>query len=291
MAEFDLAQQIVIERAYEIDQTRIGAGFFMKRVSRLNGRMKPTVFSNFSMIGYQTYGLVFKKDLGITIEPSDRMSVTTRIVRAQRLPTFMELHANNRFFVGNPDLQKESVWDIELSTNYRISPLAQIHVSGFLGWLSDVIVYVPLLGTKQQPINAHTARRYGIDVNFSYEPREWLMFESNNSILYTRVKASKAPLPQAPPFLGFSKLRFGTEDFLSMSLLGRYRGPTSANLNGTLKTKAYALVDAIFSARVYKRLTTSLSISNVFNHKTARDIYEMPLPGTIFFGQVELENL
>ncbi len=289
--DFDLAQKIIIERAYEIDQTRVGGGLEMKRASHLSGRMKPTIFSNFSMIGYQTYGLVFKKDLGVSIEPNDRTSLTLRFARSQRLPTFMELHANNRFFAGNPDLEKESVWDLELGTNYQISQKARVHVSGFLGHLSNVIVYVPLLASKQRPINVDAAKRYGLDMNFAYEPLNWLLFETNNSLLFTRVKATNAPLPQAPPFLGFSKLRFGTEDFINLSLLSRYRGPTSANMNGTLKTKAYALIDTILSARVYKKVTTSFSVSNIFNIKTARDIYEMPLPGTIFFGQVELENM
>lgn len=289
--DFDLAQQIVIERAYELDQTRIGGGFVMKRVNYLKGRMKPTIFANFTMLGFQQHGLLFKKDLGFSIEPTERLSLTTRFARSQRLPTFLELYANNRFFVGNPNLKKEGMWDIELGATYKISPQADIHIMGFLGHLSDVIVHIPLLASKQHPINTEDARRYGVDMNFNYEPLMWLKFETNNSFLYTKVKAYDAPLPQAPPFLGFSKLRFGTEDFLSFSLLTRYRGPTSANLNGTLKTNAYALVDTILSARVFKKVTTSFSISNIFNQKTARDTYEMPLPGTIFYGQIELENM
>ncbi|OPZ23198.1 MAG: Vitamin B12 transporter BtuB [bacterium ADurb.BinA186] len=263
----------------------------MKRVNYLKGRMKPTIFANFTMLGFQQHGLLFKKDLGFSIEPTERLSLTTRFARSQRLPTFLELYANNRFFVGNPNLKKEGMWDIELGATYKISPQADIHIMGFLGHLSDVIVHIPLLASKQHPINTEDARRYGVDMNFNYEPLMWLKFETNNSFLYTKVKAYDAPLPQAPPFLGFSKLRFGTEDFLSFSLLTRYRGPTSANLNGTLKTNAYALVDTILSARVFKKVTTSFSISNIFNQKTARDTYEMPLPGTIFYGQIELENM
>ncbi len=288
--DFDLAQQIVVEKAYEIDQTRVGGGFFMKRVNYLKGRLKPVVFANFSMLGYESFGLIFKKDFGVTIEPSEKMSVTARFVRSQRLPTFMEMFANNRFFVGNPDLKKESVWDIELASTYRFGNKAQLKVLGFLGSLSDVIVYVPLLATKQYPINADIARRYGLDLSFSYEPFNWLYFETNNSLLYTKVKATDAPLPQAPPFMGFSKLRFGTEDFISLSLLSRYRTSTSANMNGTIKTKGYGLMDAVFSVRLLEHITTSLSVSNIFNIKTARDTYEMPLPGTVFFAQIAVEN-
>lgn len=288
--DFDLAQQIVIERAYEINQTRIGGGFFMKRVNYLQGRMKPVVFANFSMLGFQSFGLIFKKDLGITIEPRENTSVTARFVRSQRLPTFMEMYANNRFFVGNTDLKKESVWDIELSSTYRFGNKAQIKILGFFGFLSDVIVYVPLLGTKQMPINVDVARRYGLDLSFSYAPFDWLFFETNNSLLYTNIKATEAPLPQAPPFIGFSKLRIGPDDFINLSLLSRYRASATANMNGTLKTKGYGLLDAVLSVRFLKHITTSFSVNNIFNTKTARDSYEMPLPGTTFFAQIEVEN-
>ncbi|MCA9508897.1 MAG: TonB-dependent receptor [Myxococcales bacterium] len=289
--DFDLAQQIVIEKAYELDQSRFGGGFVMKRVNHLSGRMKPTIFAEFSMIGYEKFGLVFKKNLGFSIEPSKQLTLTARYARSQRLPTFLELYANNNFFVGNPDLTKEGVWDIELGAGYKIGSNAHVHVLAFLGHLSDVIIHIPLFASKYYPINTEEAQRYGVELSFDYEPSDWLKFETKNSFLYTKVKETNAPLPQAPPFLGLSKLRIGPQDFINFSILSRYRGPTSANLNGTLKTDAYALVDAIISARVFKKATTSFSVSNIFNVKTARDTYEMPLPGTIFYAQIELESL
>ncbi len=288
--DFEWGQQVVVEHAYELNKTRIGGGLIMKREMRFNGRLKPKTFGNFTMLGFHQQGLIFKKDLGISIEPNDFMSLTGRFVRTQRLPTFMEMYANNRFFVGNEQLTKESVWDIELGTNLRFDQL-RIQVLGFLGYLSDVIVYVPFLATKQRPINAESANRYGLDLNLNYEPWSWLMLETNNALLYSRVKATSAPLPQAPPFLGLSRIRFGYEDFINLSLQSRYRGSTSANIYGTLKTKPYFLVDSIISAQLIERLNISLSVTNIFNIKTARDIYEMPLPGTVFFGQIELGNV
>lgn len=289
--DFDLAQQIVVERAYELDKTRLGAGFVMKRTSYFQGRLKPQLFSNFTMIAYQKHGLIFKKDLGLTIEPTNKSSLTFRWVRSQRLPTFMELYANNSFFVGNPDLEKESIMDIEIASNIKIGSSINLRALAFLGYISDTIVYVPLFAKKKQPINTKSTNRYGFDFSLSYEPLNWLLFETNNSFLYTKVRETDAPLPQAPPFLGLSKVRLGPDDFINVTLQSRYRGPSTANLSGTIKTDPYILVDAVLRTPIYKKLQASFSVNNIFNITTARDTYEMPLPGTVFFGQIELENI
>lgn len=289
--DMEFAEQLVLEQAYELNKTRIGGGFLMKRNMQWSSLLKPATFANFSMIGYHGHGLVFKKDFGLSIEPNDFISLTGRFIRNQRLPTFMEMYANNSFFVGNVDLKKESVWDIELGTNIRVGQHTRLQVTGFLGYLSDVIVNVRFLATKLRPINVETTRRHGIDLGLTVEPLNWLMFETKNSVLWTKVKATGAPLPQAPPFLGLTKVRLGFEDAFTLSLQSRYRGATTANMYGTLRTKPYALFDAWLSARFFDRIGLSLSISNIFNVKTAQDTYETPLPGTVLFGQFEVGNV
>ncbi len=288
---FDFANQIFIERAYELNKTRLGGGFLMNRTMRWQGRLKPSTYAQFSMLGFQEYGLVFKKDLGVSIEPSDWMSMTARLLRHQRLPTFMEMYAENRFFVGNPDLKKESVWDIELGSTMNIGQHSRMQVTAFMGYLSDVIVYVPFLATQLRPINVETASRRGLDLSLVIEPTRYLMIETKNSLLSTKNKATNARLPQAPTFLGLTKLRIGNENFLALSLQSRYRGNATANIYGTLHSKPYALFDTVVSARLFEYLGLSLSVTNIFNIKTARDIYETPLPGSVFFGQIEVGNV
>ncbi len=289
--DFDFANQVVVERAYELDKTRIGGGFLMNRVMRWKGRMKPRSYAVFNMLGFHEQGLLFKKDLGISIDPSEWSTLTARFIRQQRLPTFLEMYAANRFFVGNPDLKKESVWDIELGSQFRFAQHTRMQLTGFLGYLSDAIVYVPFMATQLRPINVETASRHGVDLGIMFEPVAYFMVETKNSLLRTKNKATNAPLPQAPSFMGLSKIRIGSEDFLALSLLSRYRGRASSNIYGSLTSKPYALFDAVVSARLLEAIGLSLSVTNIFNTKTAQDMYETPMPGTMFFGQIEVGNV
>lgn len=289
--EFEMGPQIVVERAYELDKTRIGGGLWMKRSMAWRGRLKPRTDVTFSMIGYHTHGLVFKKDFALSIDPTHFMTVTGRFVRQQRLPTFMELYANNSFFKGNPGLEKESIMDFEIGTNIRLGAHTNINVNAFMGFLGDTIVNVPYKFNQTRPTNVKTARRYGLDTAISFEPLNWLLIESKNSLLGTKIKEFDAPMPNAPLFSGLTKVRFGFEDFLALNLQVRYRTSATANLYGSIYTKGYALCDSVLSARVLDRLGLSLSVTNIFNVKTARDTYEIPLSGTVFFAQIDVGNI
>lgn len=288
--DMEIGEIIVVERSYDQKHTRIGGGLFIKRDMHFKGRLKPTLSAYFNMVGYHEHGLLFKKDFALTIEPTPNISITTGFTRSQRLPTFLELYANNRFFVSNEDLKKESIWDFQLGSNMRFGNHTRLQVTGFYGYLSDLIVYEPFMANKVRPKNIDTASRYGIDIGVNYEPNKWVMVESKNSLLRTKVKATNAPLPQSPAFLGLTRVRVGPQDILSLSLQSRYRTSSNANDYGTKTTKGYVLLDALLSSHFAELFTLSLSVTNILNVKHARDTYEMPLPGTIFFGQIEVGN-
>jgi hypothetical protein len=289
--DFDFSNQVILERAYELNQTRVGMGFLMNRNMRFKGSLKPTFFVKFNMLAFHQEGLLFKKDFSFSIEPTDYLSLTGRFLRHQRLPTFMEMYASNRFFVGNPNLTREGLWDLELSSNLRLGRHFAAQLTGFFGYLSDVIVYVPLDNVKLNPVNVKTAQRFGLDLALVIEPLPWLLVESKNSLLKTKNQATDAPLPEAPAFMGLSKIRFGMEDVVALSLQSRYRGTAYGTIYGTLPSKPYILFDAVLSAKTLEFLNLSLSVTNIFNIKTARDTYETPLPGTVFFGQIEVGNV
>jgi hypothetical protein len=288
--EFDMAPKIVVERAYELNKTRIGGGFVMERSMSWQGRLKPQSKALFSMLGFSNHGLIFKKELSVTISPLDFMSITGSFMRHQRLPTFMELYANNSFFAGNDELVKESALDLDLGTNMRFGSHTQIGINGFLGFLSDTIVYVPFKLNQTRPVNITSARRYGVDAALVFQPTDWFLLESKNSFLKTKIDKTNAALPNAPMFSGLSKTRFGYE-WLSLILQARYRSSATADIYGSIRTKPYILCDSILASKLYDRLGLSFSVSNIFNVKTARDTYEIPLSGTVFFAQVEVGNI
>lgn len=286
--DFQMSQSFVVERAYSVDKTRIGGGFTMKRDMSFKGRLKPKTFATFGMTAVEKYGLLFKKDLGVSIEPLETILLSARAVRSQRLPTFMEMYANNRFFVGNEDLDKESMWDFELGSQLSFFEHTRLQLTGYVGYISNTIVYEPYLISRLRPTNTDSASRFGLDIDLTIEPTTWFLFESKNALLRTRVKATNAPLPHAPPFLGLTSIRLGPEDIGSISLSTRYKGPSFANSHAALRSDGYILFDALAAVPVGPLVALSLSVTNILNTKTARDSYEMPLPGTTFYGQITL---
>ena len=243
------------------------------------------------MMGYSGHGLLFKKEFSFSFDPIQSLSLSAGFSRNQRLPTFMEMYANNRFFKGNADLQKESVMDFELGSKLSITDDLHFHAAAFYGFLSDVIVYVPFLNDKLQPTNIGRGRRYGVDLALFYEPEPWLLFESKNSLIKTKNKDTDSPLPHAPSLVGLTKLRLGSPEIWSLNLQSRYKGPSFSNIYGGLRTDGYILFDALLNASLSKQIAMSLSINNILNQKNARDSYQMPMPGTVFFAQLELGGI
>jgi outer membrane cobalamin receptor len=288
--DMELGQILIVEHSYDQKHSRIGGGLFIRRDMRFKGSLKPRLSAYFNMIGYEKHGLLFKKDFALTIEPSPNISVTAGFSRVQRLPTFMELYAHNRFFIGNENLKKESIWDFQIGSHMQFGNHTRLQITGLYGFLTDLIVYEPFMASKVRPKNIDRATRYGIDLGINYEPHKWVMLESKNSLLRTKVKATNSPLPQSPAFLGLTRLRVGPADMLALSLQSRYRTASFANDYGSKATKGYILFDALLSGSFAEFFTLSLSVTNIFNVKHARDTYEMPLPGTIFFGQIEVGN-
>lgn len=286
--DLQLTQNFVVEKAYSVDKTRIGGGFWMKRNMNFEGSLRPKVFTTFGMMGYENHGLLFKKDLGVSIEPLTDLVISTRAVRSQRLPTFMELYSNNRFLSGNEDLKKESIWDFELSFDAIVFESMRLQLTGYFGFIGNTIVYIPFKGTRLRPENTDSAKHYGLDIAFSYEPNSWLLIESKNALLKTKMRETNASLPQSPPFLGLTSLRIGPSDVASVTISSKYKGPSFATIYGSLRSPPYIIFDGVASLQASQFFTLSFSVNNIFNVKTARDSYEMPLPGTTYFAQIEL---
>lgn len=286
--DIELGQQVVIEHSYELNQTRIAGGFLMSR--SMKSRLF-TTHAKFKMLGFHGHGLIFDKEFAISFDPCRRLGFFGRFLRKQRLPTFMELYADNQFFVGNKKLKEESIWDLELGGHIMFGDHTRLRLTGFYGKLTNVIVNTPYLSSKMRPINIDSAYRYGLDMELIIEPTNWFMFESKNSLLKTKIKENKAPLPYTPLFAGLSKVRFGELDFICATVQARYKTSSTSDIHGQVKAKAYIFTDAILSAQLFDRVSLSFAVNNIFNIKTARDTYEMPLPGTTFFTQISIGNL
>jgi len=287
----DLSQKFVLEKMQQFNKMRMGGGLVISRLARYNVPLRPTIQTMTSLLVFHGGGFLRNNNVAVTIEPFHFLSITGRLKYLNRLPTFMEMYASNQFFEGNDQLKNESIWDIELGTTVRFLPYALMRVNGFIGFINDIIVYVPFLASKYQPINTGLAKRHGLDLSFLIEPFSWLSIDSNNALLFSKIKATNAPLPQAPLFSGMTQLSFKPQNFLLFSLQCRYQSGTTGNIFATLRTKPYGVVNAMVKAHLSDYLSASLTIANVFNNKTMQQAYEIPLPSMTFFGQIEVKNL
>lgn len=287
----DFFEQFIIEKDYEHKKTRLAIGLLMSREVKFQGKLKPSIFSDFSFWGYSEHGLLSKSDFGISIEPITFLDLYFRFARSERLPTFMELYANNQFFKGNPDLEKESIWDLEFGTNLRLQNFLHLNITAFFGYLNKTILNVPYHAFLIRPINADVAFRKGLDLSLYFEGNRFFRFESKGSIISSYLKNTLAPLPSTPFFSGLSKASFGELDFIYLDLKSRYKSKTFADIHQTLASKGYIIFDALLGFKIFKIADLSFFVDNLLNQKDIKDSYQMPLPGICFFGQIQIGNI
>lgn len=289
--EVDFAQKIVIEKDYSNNKQRLGFGLVMNREMRFKGRIKPMMLGSLTIMAMGEDGLLLESDNSFSVEPLEYWNLIIRLAKTSRLPTFMELFSKNQFFMGNPNLKKEGIWDIELISKIFLRGLGQISLTGYYGFLSNNIIFVPYHAHMLRPVNADYARRMGLDLGLSISPLSLVSIDAKTSLLKTFVKNTKAPLPQTPSLSGLIKVRLGDENFISVTLQNRFRTATTTDMSGTLRSKGYALLDILASWQIHPLVGASLSLSNILNQKHLQDSYQMPIPGFSLYGQIELGRL
>ncbi|MBI1946769.1 MAG: TonB-dependent receptor [Deltaproteobacteria bacterium] len=222
------------------------------------------------------------------IEVGEALAASLGVARAERAPSLEELYAPTGLVLGNPALSPERAHDVEAALAYRPGRVVSARAVAFAGVIDDAIAYVNQNAFEVAPINTGAALRAGLESFVAVEPSSWCAVASTITLLASRVDATGAPLPLAPPWTSRLALRAGEATGASVQAVLRARGPAASNAFGTLVAPAFALVDVVARAPLAPGLWISGALVNALDVRDARDQNQLPLPGRLWLVGLEV---
>jgi hypothetical protein len=110
-------------------------------------------------------------------------------------------------------------------------------------------------------------RRFGVDVEGSYNPVPWLRFDANVSVAHSEFVANSGngnAVALAPKLMGAGGVTF-THGTSYVSLRGRGIADRPGNEADTLTAKGYVIFDLMMGMRPTRRVSLDVTINNLLN--------------------------
>ncbi|RNJ61860.1 MAG: TonB-dependent receptor [Porphyrobacter sp. IPPAS B-1204] len=159
-----------------VDEDRIDAGLTFSRALAANLQLQLSAggeYSRLSQAGPQGLTRTFWRPKGFAAldwKVSPALNLAGRAERVVGQLDFFDFIASvdldqDREDVSNANLVPEQSWVYELEASWRLGPLGNLTVSGFLEDISDIVDQIPIEGGGQAPGNLPSARFYGIESN------------------------------------------------------------------------------------------------------------------------------
>lgn len=222
------------------------------------------------------------------LEAGGELRASLGVARAARAPSLDERYAPTGFVLGNPALRPELAHDVEVAVAFLPGRLVSARAVAFAGRIDDAIVYTNRNAYQVGPDNTGAAWRAGLDTFITVEPSPWCGLTSTSGLLASRLDATGAPLPLAPPWSSRTALRVGRAAGLNAQGILRARGPSSSNHFGTLVAPPVALLDLVARAPIASAVWLSVALTNALDVRDARDQNQLPLPGRLAFVALEV---
>ena len=151
-------------------------------------------------------------------------------------------------------------------TGVRVAPQAGLHASldvWYLHLASEQVWSGDAGGTEA----SDPTRRYGIDVDLSWDAASWLTFDANLAVgrsTFVANAGNGGALALAPRIMGGAGVAVHRgADFVSLRTRGI--GDRPANDDGSLTAEGFVLVDVVAAKQLGKRLKLGLTINNLLN--------------------------
>ena len=288
----EFGQKILFEKEYTNSINRLGLGFLMERNMNFNMPLNPNFYAKFDMTGYHQEDLLFNKNFNFSIHSADLFKSSISYIKTGRIPSLLELYGNNAFFVGNKELESESIFEIALNNNIKAHKMLSFDANFFIDFIKNSILYQPYKGNRLMAVNSSKAKKMATELGFSFTPLSFLTLKSFNEItFYNKIKDTQKALPQNSLLKGISKLIIGQEDFILTTLQTRYQTASFFDVNQRLRIKPYMLVDFLASYKINKNIELSASVENIFNEKGAKNSLYMPISPLSFLAQIHINTL
>lgn len=160
----------------------------------------------------------YYSDFGQTVNPRAALIwattdvITTKFLygRAFRAPSLNELYVdNNPIFLGNPDLDAETIDTFEIALSHQVSPKLFYGINLFYYEIDDLITAVPVAGpiaTEYQNSGKRTG--HGGEFEVTYQARENLKITSNYAYQDARDERTSEDVGEAPNHQVYARLEW-----------------------------------------------------------------------------------
>lgn len=217
------------------------------------------------------YGLVFL--------PSDQWQIKTHLARSFRAPNVAELSSNGvhhgtfRHERGNPELDPEIAWQIDLGLEYRQKDFLW-RLSPFYYYFQNFIFLrptarfsnLPEAGQLYEYQQAPTIQA-GSEMYIDWHPWSNLHLSNASEIIINRNLNTQLPLPFSPPWSNLFNLSWETENW-ETSLSWRYTAAQNRVDRNESETPAYHLFNLEGGYQLKwqdHKLGFHFALRNVFN--------------------------
>ena len=175
-------------------------------------------------------------------------------------------HSNDSRVVINKQGAKTlpSAYGSDLGFIWKPTKNMLVNLAYWYLFLQQEFVYVGDAGIVEP---SGKTRRKGVDLNFRYQPFEWLFW--NLDATYTIARSIDDPsgedyIPLAPAFTFSSGLNFKNKSGLYAGISSRHLADRPANEDYSITARAYSLVD-LNAGYQWKQVGLGFQVQNLFN--------------------------
>ncbi|KAA0990874.1 TonB-dependent receptor plug domain-containing protein [Dyadobacter aurulentus] len=222
--------------------------------------------------------------LGLFWDMADNQSIRTLIARKTRFATIKDRYSYRMGqAIPNPDLNAEVALNFDLSYSGKIANKLNWQASLFNSSITDIIQQVDNVQPgKFQLQNAGKARFYGAEAGLDYNILNNLKIGSNYSFIRRKNKTNpQIFFTNVPEHKVFGYLDFSFLKRADLLVSAEYNSDRYSTSYGT-QAKAYMLVNAKASVRMFKFISAEGGVNNMFD-KNYSLVEGFPEAGRNFF--------
>lgn len=293
--------------------TQLRESFLLK----LNGRVDyitRTVNSEFARATAESYwgdnysnnNLQLNTSANLQMDISNHESANITLSRVERAPTHLESFgfyiyniADNSIYIGNPNLNKEKSYSVNLGYNYTAEQfnvklnLYNDYIVDYIAGLKDDGVEV--IETFAQSFklfqNIGDANITGVEASIDYSISENFGLLTKVKYQYSRSLTYNESLPFTPPLSGIINLSYNTDDLVSVmsAEFAAEQNNISKNITIEDSTPGYVILNWRNNYKINDTFTVRFGVENIFDkyYYTHFSINNLPNLGrNIYLGLV-----
>ena len=224
----------------------------------------------------------WEPSFGLTLgkQTSDSLHLSAGISSSFRAPTINELYrgfrVRNDITNANPDLDPERFFSAELTATYAPSETLEWKNTLFAHHITDAIANVPLSitpdGTTAQRLNVDSARVYGLESRFNYQPSDTLEATLSYQFTETEFRDSDQqpllegePFPHSPRHKAIASLNWQATSDLSLGATTTYSSRAYDDALATRKLDSYWTTSIFGQYQATEHLSFIGRIDNLFD--------------------------